>query len=1437
MRRYLLLILFFLGCSNVFAKEPLEFDSFIIKVKSAETIEKIRTSFPNIYIPEKSVFHNVLDIYSKNSNILLAPSANQALKNLQNYYIIYLPKKSNISGILFELKTMPEILQFERNTNYRIEEITTPPNDPLYYDQWGLKAVFAEKAWLKATGKGIIVGVVDTGIEWDHPDLVNQLWINSKEDINHNGTFEPWPDSVKINGISGDLNGIDDDGNGYADDVIGYSFVNQFVPNIGRANEFSPVPEDEHSHGTIVSGVIAAQGNNNTGIIGLAYNAKIMTLRAFDATGNAESDNIATAIVYGAVNGAKVLNFSFGEEQPSTIVHDAIKFAYSLGCVMSASSGNNGWFENHFPSDFEEVISVGSSNEKNQRDYQSNYGPRLGLVAPGTSILTTNFVKSYKKSSGTSLSAPFVSATMALLFEINPNLSPKDIYGILEATATDIESPGWDEKTGAGVLNAGSAVNFAGISNITISYPNTGEVFDRSKISKKIPIVASIVTPLFSSMQVSIGKGETPQKWEKISEVSSNQIKNDTIAYLNPDSLIDTVYTIRVLVNLKNYSTIEKRTYINIVSDASPLSILSVKAVDTWFGEKRAVAIACMTNQLTRFSVKYRPNNSTDEFTEVSDNNYETHFHTIVLSGEIPKNVLMEAQAICIRNDGKTEIRPFSFMRKNEEMTTSNFSKKYNTLPLLYVNNMVADLYGNGKKCFAADDISYGIWQSTKVFEFANNEFVQRDTLKDVWIPVGFGDSNGDGIQEILTKSFGASILFQSKTAGDSPFSSILFQDTISGNLRAAGLFDFTGDKKDEVVCFSDTAFHIISNSGSKYSILTQTSLPFDSVNSVDYKLIGTAPGHAFGDFDGDGKNELAFVNEKGQLFIFEFVNNTLKLEFMDINKTSFSPQIMCKADIDGDGIPELAILNYGSNVFFDREESGDIIWNFRILKSNGPNNYNYIAYDHFYGVRSGSTRTGVTYRNGLTSGNVDGIQGDEIIVSPFPYLYIFKWDNIKQQLKPFWWYSNAFANSAVVYDFDNNGTSEIGFSTGNGTQFFEYNAGFSGPQTPTGFDGYALNDSSAFLFWDKVAGSEGVNLYELILQNGNYFVNRILRTTKDSIELTGLNKNRTYQFLLQAYNKNLKDTVSDYSLLLDVYTHNPIKPTDAVPEGNRFLKIKFNGKLPWRPLEARNFKIVLNTNTEFLCSTVNRMNDSIAVLIFSEPLPKGNYSVSVNSFKDFYRTPTLATNVNFDIPTDEENPKEMYLLKLDVINNYKLLLGYSEKVDKSTAESISNYILKPTGKISKITLDENNPNQVFIELDKSETIGALGFTYTLTSSNIMSLDNIPITKGAGNTLGFVFFADNPDNAFVYPNPIELNKSPNIFFANLPTKASVYILSLSGELLQTLIESDGNGGVEWDGKDNKGNFLGSGVYLFKVKTNNSDGTVIESDFKKFAIVK
>jgi hypothetical protein len=278
-------------------------------------------------------------------------------------------------------------------------------------NNWGVDAINAPEVWNQnITGKGIVVAVVDTGVDYYHPDLDSNIWQNPGE-------------------IAG--NGIDDDRNGFIDDIRGWDFV---------YNDNYPMDLDLYGHGTHIAGSIAAE-RNDFGITGVAYNAKIMPVRVLDTFGEGELNNVAAGIRYAADNGANVINLSIGNEfYPSNLVNAAIEYANNKGSVVVIAAGNSGSSQPDYPARNADRwgIAVGSIDINGRMADTSNRAgstPLDYLVAPGVDIYSTTPYNNYEIETGTSMATPQVAGVAALVLSTNPTLTPAQVEYILTTTA------------------------------------------------------------------------------------------------------------------------------------------------------------------------------------------------------------------------------------------------------------------------------------------------------------------------------------------------------------------------------------------------------------------------------------------------------------------------------------------------------------------------------------------------------------------------------------------------------------------------------------------------------------------------------------------------------------------------------------------------------------------------------------------------------------------------------------------------------------------------------------------------------------------------------------------------------------------------------------------------------------------------------------------
>lgn len=318
---------------------------------------------------------------------------------------------NDIERVSKVLTTFDEVSIAEPVVERKITGVPVADIDDIkYLDQWHLDAADVKTAWaslesenLPAGGADdIVVAVIDSGVDYTHPDLVNNMWRNPGEIPNNN---------------------VDDDGNGFVDDVFGVDVLSQPSNHNGD-------PQDVHGHGTHVAGIIAAEAGNSQGVVGVAYNTKIMAIKAAQFSGILTSADVAEAILYAVEHGADVINMSFGGYGRSQVEEDALATAYSQAVLIS-SAGNDGKPNQYeckgapsYPASYPWVVGVMATQERanlggyltnfSNRDCVADNGIEYEVMAPGAQIWSTLPNNSYGAWNGTSMAAPVVSGVAAL---------------------------------------------------------------------------------------------------------------------------------------------------------------------------------------------------------------------------------------------------------------------------------------------------------------------------------------------------------------------------------------------------------------------------------------------------------------------------------------------------------------------------------------------------------------------------------------------------------------------------------------------------------------------------------------------------------------------------------------------------------------------------------------------------------------------------------------------------------------------------------------------------------------------------------------------------------------------------------------------------------------------------------------------------------------
>lgn len=283
------------------------------------------------------------------------------------------------------------------------------PNDALYSEyQWNLPTIQTERGWSMERGSNeVLVAVLDTGVQADHPDLKGQL-------------------------------------------AAGTNIVDK-----------EAAPDDDVGHGTHVSGIIAAAVNNGEGVAGLSWYNKVMPVKVLDNSGAGTTYSVAEGIIWATDHGAKVINMSLGNYASAEFLHDAIRYAYDHDVVLIAASGNDNTNRPGYPAAYPEVFAVAATDYDGSKASFSNYGDYIDVAAPGASIASTYPGSQYAALSGTSMASPHVAALAALIRSKNPELTNEQVMQLMRDTSTDLGTPGKDDYFGYGQIDVVKALEAA----------------------------------------------------------------------------------------------------------------------------------------------------------------------------------------------------------------------------------------------------------------------------------------------------------------------------------------------------------------------------------------------------------------------------------------------------------------------------------------------------------------------------------------------------------------------------------------------------------------------------------------------------------------------------------------------------------------------------------------------------------------------------------------------------------------------------------------------------------------------------------------------------------------------------------------------------------------------------------------------------------------
>jgi len=1434
--KYIFPVILLILNSSVFSQSK----NIIIKFKNntpTEIINNFKNNSPksgNTTVSKLSKDFNIKnsrEIFKIFNDKMAVNSDNNQYEKIGLDRIFLIEVDENNLGQLINFGNKNEFIEYiELNNSLKVEDTgelnISPfiPNDPYYNSQYYLNLIGMQNTWDITLGdSNIVIGVIDTGLDFLHPDLQSSYKINYSE-----------------YGNGKESNGIDDDNNGFIDDWRGWDFTDAPLTGDPRRGDYldpdnNPTDDGKQSHGTAVTGIINASTNNNIGIASVAPKCKVMVLRAFDLEGFGEEDDVANAILYGVSNGVRVFNFSFGDYIFSNLLKDVIKYAYTQNVVIACSGGNDNTDRLHYPSAYDEVISVGASDDNNSKASFSSFGETVDIFAPGFQNLTTvrvgkgspEFGGNYSKLNGTSFAAPIIAGIAGLLLSKNPSLTNEEVRGILVSTTTLMTNQTrWDHRNASGRVNAYNALqSFNNPSVVRINYPFQDFTFENDSI----PINVSAASPLFLSYSVYFGYGQNPSNWIPILENQTSQVLNETVAIWNTGSLPDTSYTLRLAINSNSGRTIEHRMI--IFKDRYAPVITDIAFGEMIDKNNFSQLILFATNKRTLGKIYYRRKNSNEPYqfilADIGTPNIgviaEAHYG--LLSGNnLTPNTDYEFYVEATSLNGKTAIVNDTafYFNTNSPINNYGYIQKNYTLNYSQSCNTITDINNSGFKDIMLNDIKNNL--KMDIYEFNNGSFnkISNSNWGDYKIAKDIGDIDGDGKLEILFSKERNGYVYEAPIIGQLP-TDLIWNDTEGGNFWSSRIADTDDDGRNEILGFGQTGLRILESNSNNTFIQTANLNYFGLDNEANSQNILVE------DFDNDGKKEIVFTNYFFEspgatlpgvaISVYENTSgNTYERIFKDSLNRNNRKDNLISGDFNGDGKKDFAI---GTT-----SKDGELIQYYTLYAytSAGNNTFEIMGATDIYNYKS-YTETSTK------AADIDNDGKDEVLINSGTLYYILKFDNTPGKFTPDFYMKDINTFNQIAYDFDGNGVKELGLNTVIDTLlFYEKNTAFTGPATPLNLKGYSADSNLIFMNFENVTGAEKYKIYR-----SDTTINFVLIDSVNTNTFTDQNviNRKNYYYKISAIDEQSTVRESLLSDYIQIYCHNKSKLLSAVSENNGFVTIKLSERIPSTIPNLNSFVI----NSIFYPRNVAVKNNFEYFLTFEKRLTNGNYTVKLNNLYDLYNSPVDTNSVTFNV--NQTDSAKFYISRLSLEDKYKLKIEFNLDADTVTVKNPSNYRFAPFNiGITSIQTSNTNRKIVYLNLENRSVIGATGKDYLLKAENIYSSNGIKIVDGAGNSFGLIFNKENLNEMYVYPNPFSVNSNQEyITFANITKDATIEIYNLNGKILYTISETDGNGGVEWNMIDNNGNKVNTGVYLYKASGKNSAGQEVEEKMGKFAIVR
>ena len=1334
--------------------------------EAATDLEQLHTNAPISLLHAK---HNVESLHPL-FPYLARPSLNA---NLKRIYLLRFSPDAPLEALKAAYQQNPLVEAVEYN--YLRPTLADPvvPNDPKYPEQWSLPLMKLPQAWAVEKGnRSVVIAIIDSGIDYRHNDLAPKAWINPRE----------IPE-----------NGLDDDGNGYIDDVYGWDFTD--APNIQAEGDYlegDNEPIDESGHGTHVAGIAGAMPNNGIGIAGVAWECPLMAIRAGLSLGGSsrmQDDDSASAIVYAADNGASVINMSWGSERRSFVIQDAIDYAYAHGAVLVAAAGNSQKPAAIFPAAYRKVIAVASTEQNQQRFYQSNFGASIDIGAPGNVILSTQIDNQYRLLTGTSMASPHVAGIAALLLAKRPALTHEEVRDILINTADPVyqeDSDELDERfVGAGTVNAERALFASGALQARILAPEAN-----SGGADSITFVGNTGGYKFQSWQLSFGESTVPTEFTPFTQPAVTQKIGETLAVWDTTTVPEGVYTARLTVTATDGHQTHDQVVLSV--DRTPPQVISLTATETLYGQRSLTIFTWATDDVTQNTLYYRRKGSLAPFAPFSTTDLGVE-HSLSLGFDTG------TYQFFVESENTTTLKTredngglyYAVDVIGGHIAPNGFTDKSVDIPPLHIASVTADFDRDGQSEIVGSPLStdaiddelqaaiLAIYERLPSgrYELAHTlESIENLSNLEGVVTWAVDDTDGDGLLEILATDDERTFLIESSTPRGYPHQIIWETPFLSSGTIA----DLDRDGQKEIVGADNNndRLLIFEHDSATNTLVEKAALVNETLGSNVF-----AQRFAIDDFDGDGSTELVAGDSEGDLFIYESAaTNTFRLEWQTQLPLKNITQL-ASGDLTGDGNPEFVV---GGLLSLPDNPSGPLLWKFFVF-THTPHGYTLLSGDG----RDATIAIAPHRRNAnsLAIADLDRDGSNNLIIATYPNLYVTQWDGAA--LRALW--HRRIEQTPMLF------TAEL---------------------NQNGFDEFYVN-----------------------LEDGIYRFESIFATDPDGVDrLTPWNveaKPLTEKAVQVTWNAQQDDeTDEELPRLTRPFTvYRAQGEKEEAPADDTFEKIRENLTVT-RFLDRR----VTKNNTYWYAITTKDTNGTETRR--TEPVAATPREPPQLIRAAYHQLGAETQTTQLEFQTDAPNEVSA---KKSMSENVWVIVTFDRRMNLGIADE-SRYVLRKVKRIDGVNpvsaIRDRMGRRALLAFDTDSLFEHFGQPLTATDqyeisvSNVADIDENAI-RGATRSLEIPSriretAVSDLTQVRVYPNPVRPNVADKgvITFDRIPIGTRIQLFTAKGELLETLdvTEQDHNEKKWWLTSNNTAD-VSTGIYIYVLEFNT------EKKIGKIAVIR